>query len=221
MLSHFLRAASKYLLYYFDFKTATNASSSATISSVNFGPPSDTREVFVLFFWSSTATRTLSSATIGGVSASISSQYSATQAGVACLYATVPTGSTGTISVTMNGVITSYSLSSYSVYNRPNRGSGHTAVVESASPNANGGFTTSSLTTPANGFSLGFFSVSGTNQSITINNDFITDVNELNAGGGVSFGASRNCIATASQATTITVSWTGTRSVRYAFWSFN
>lgn len=223
MLTAKLMTVYPYSLTYKEERTAVINATSLSETTVSFGKPNSVREVFVFVVFNTAATRTVSSATIGGVSATISSQYSATTSGIACLFATVPTGDTGTVSVTFSGAVVSYSISVYEVQNRPNRGTSHTAVTQGASTNYAGGFTSGSLETPANGFSIGLAGIStNTAGAVTVNNNFVINVSTVGASGTyTAFGSSRNKISLASETSTITLTWTGTKSARWVWWSFN
>jgi hypothetical protein len=80
-----------------------------TFSSQNIGAAASNRLVICAFYWKGDGTgRTLSSATIGGVSAAIVDQASDTAGtvnppGVAIFQAPVPTGTTATIAATLSG----------------------------------------------------------------------------------------------------------------------
>ncbi len=79
-----------------------------TFAGESFGAEHSARTIFVNVHWSSSATaRTLSSATIGGVAATIHGQSSLADGisqgwGVAIISAAVPSGLTGTIAFTLN-----------------------------------------------------------------------------------------------------------------------
>lgn len=76
-----------------------------TYSSQGIGAAAATREIYVLISWGAAGAATVTSATIGGVSATIRTQDTFNGppgVGVAIISAAVPSGTTGTIAVTFN-----------------------------------------------------------------------------------------------------------------------
>lgn len=73
-----------------------------TFSGVSIGDAAGDRLVVVAIGWGTSGTVTVSSATIGGVSASIAAQTTGTNVGIALIYAVVPSGTTADIVVTMS-----------------------------------------------------------------------------------------------------------------------
>lgn len=73
-----------------------------SFASVGIGTADSTRRVIAAAHWGASS-RTLSSATIGGVSATIHVQSSGASRGVAIFSALVPTGTTATIDFTLSG----------------------------------------------------------------------------------------------------------------------
>ena len=88
-------------------KDGSNASS-YSITSVNFGTAAADREIIIAVFWRGDGTtRTLNSATIGGVTATIHLQNAdpddTNPEHAALISARVPTGTSGTVALTMSG----------------------------------------------------------------------------------------------------------------------
>lgn len=81
---------------------AQTGSNPYTWSGVSIGAAASDRLVIVSVGWAGLGTVTLSSATIGGVSATIVAQTTGTNTGIAIIAAVVPTGTTADIVVTMS-----------------------------------------------------------------------------------------------------------------------
>lgn len=93
-------------------------SSTPSFSSVDLGAATTNRVVVVALSWYALSSRTLSSATINGVSASIISQEGDGDEGaVGIISAIVPTGTSGTIALTFSGTVTRVSGGVYALYN--------------------------------------------------------------------------------------------------------
>ncbi|MGE0853859.1 MAG: hypothetical protein AB7O44_30325 [Hyphomicrobiaceae bacterium] len=89
------------------FYTATPNSSTPSSDARSIGAASPTRRVFALLaWWHGSNNRTLSSATIGGVTATIHIQTTdSVRARVAIIWADVPTGTTAVIACTFDGAV--------------------------------------------------------------------------------------------------------------------
>jgi hypothetical protein len=137
--------------------SGTTNSATKTIS-INIGTGTDFRWVIAWIAWpASTTGRTISSATIAGVSASIAVNIASTSTtfGFGCFFARVSSGGTQTITVNLTGT-TNSSNSGFAVYNLTGRNS----LAFSASNDSGAATTTSrttTLTVPSNGFSLNFW----------------------------------------------------------------
>ena len=220
MLSHFLRAAQKTTFGYLASYTDSSSQTTRTISSVDFGEANTSREIFVVVRYSNSTATTISSATIGGVSATISAGASAGAQGAALIFATVPTGTSGNVVITYSNSTNDSVAFVYRVTNRQNIG---TTAINTYGDT--GGVTRSSYTSPtvafpANGFVLAILSHnSGTNltftgSGITVNGDVFL--------GGNRAGLSYNNIAQSAFSGTYTVTWGGTSgSVLSRTWTFN
>lgn len=83
----------------------TGTSSSYTFTSQNLGTAAASREVVVAVSHNHTAARVVTGVTVAGITASLVVQDSvSTQVGVALWKASVPSGATGNVVVTLNGV---------------------------------------------------------------------------------------------------------------------
>lgn len=83
-----------------------------TFSAQGIGAASSDRRVIVGFSWF--GAQTLSSATIGGVSAAITVQGATASGGGAIIIATVPTGTTADIVLTMSGAVARWGITVWS-----------------------------------------------------------------------------------------------------------
>lgn len=111
-------------LSYIGLSSDNTASSTPSYSGVSIGAADSTRRVFAVVHWGVTnAARTLSSATIGGVAATIHAQTTTgptsaqNDTGVAIFSALVPTGTTATVAMTFSGSVTRSQLAIYSMLN--------------------------------------------------------------------------------------------------------
>lgn len=117
MLSHALRAAS--VLPTFTYNgTAADSTDLTTYSfaGVSIGTAATNRLVYVQVNFNAAAARRISSATIGGISATIIDTAGQGN-GTFVIYANVPTGTTATISITFDAVCTRCVIGSYSLFN--------------------------------------------------------------------------------------------------------
>lgn len=190
-----------------------------TFSSANLGAASASREVFVVLAWTSSATRNLSSISINGVTATLGTIYRhSTALGAAVAWATVPSGTTGDIVVTLNGNVTSAAISVYRVVNRPVIGATHTDTGNNIMV-----FGTSvslpSLAVAAKGFTLGvlvpYSAITGTAVSglgLVSDADTVADY----ANNFVS-----NPIQSSGSSGTPTWTWTSNALAMGAAWSFS
>lgn len=100
------------------FIAVTHGNNTGVFAGVSFGAALSTRRVVVAVHWGEgTIHRSLSSATIGGVAATIHVQRGhtggVTGLGSAIISAAVPTGATGTVDLTFAGAITDCSIGVY------------------------------------------------------------------------------------------------------------
>ena len=170
ILAHGLRAAAgntggggEFSVSFITSGGDTTNSSSYTFTDVDFGTADSTREIFVLMNWTSSSSRSISSASIGGVTATVINGSNGTTSGCGMIHAEVPTGASGTISVTMSNTCNSLNYGVYSVTNRQTIGNNYTDVASSANfyPSS---VSNSSNTINAGGFALGSY---GVNQNKT------------------------------------------------------
>lgn len=123
-----------------------------SFASVGIGSADSTRRVIVAVHWGNSAARTLSSATIGGVSATIHVQSSSTARGVAIISALVPTGTTATIEFTFSGAAVRAGIGVWTSIDEQN--SSPTATFTDATDPFSG-----TINVPADGFVVAAFSV--------------------------------------------------------------
>jgi hypothetical protein len=189
----------------------TFSGSTETATAANLGTASSTRFVIVSVAIGGCSGRSISSATIGGVTATVN--YTVHEGALECvgfISALVPTGSTGDIVVTMTS--TMFGGGSYAVYTidqaslsstTPTTGSANTAGGTSESP---------SVSAAAGAFVLGvdtFGNGSAAKNPVTVSGGFTKDIQDALKGffhlSSVSAGT-----------TTPTISWTGTFSSQSA-----
>lgn len=223
MNAHKLRASSKYnIAYTARISSATNATT-YTFNSVDFGTANDMREIYVVFSYGSTATRTVSSVTIGGVSATQVVASAFITSGTAMYMAKVPTGTTGTIVITMSGSLLRIGGGVFNSIGRTNYGAQETASDVAAVPS---GATSRniSLTIPNNGFAIGLFATSTGNPG-TFSSSFFEVVDSYSfVDSGVTSYQSlflyRNMRQSENTATK-TISWTNSQGYLSTTCAFN
>jgi len=214
------QAAAPYTLQFQNAYTSTADASSYTFSSVDFGAAGSTREIFVQLVATTATSRTVSSITIGGVAATLATSVpSSSSSSQTCAFATVPSGTTGDVVVTMSGACTGCFIAVYRVESRPGIGTNHsdydTVVNGSSTSNA-----LSTVTAPANGFILGNMLItSGTASSIT------SDTFTLSGGAFIESnyraGLSYSRIGSTSLTPTNTVTWVTSAANRQTAWAYS
>lgn len=204
--------------------TVTSASNltTYTFNNVDFGQPSASREIFVVVGWgTTTTTKTLNSATIGGVTASLESGAGNSASGVRCIRASVPTGTTGTISITMSGTCTNMGAGVYRVIRR-NRNTGETDFSSAAAAGASSPISTTDLTINGRGFGLGYYGTSNDkvySSNVFTINEYVTALSAESA-----WAVRMSYVNTSANSTTPTQSITfasGTSSYRNGYWTFD
>lgn len=101
-------------IIYNEISSATTATH--TFTGVNFGPSRGDRIIGVISHYRSGGSITHSSASIGGISATIATSRPATTVGSAIFYANVPSGDSGSVSITMSSTVTQRSITIFSFY---------------------------------------------------------------------------------------------------------
>jgi hypothetical protein len=183
-------------------------------TNVDFGAEDSTRRIYVFVLARASSTRSLSSMTIGGVSATFFIGNSSNSLGPYAVYAAdVPTGTSGTVSVTFNGAVNTTIISVYRVLNQTTAiGS---VVVDSA---ASLGLTVTSrslsIATDARGFALVGINLSAARSISTFGwtQDYETGITQLKAGLGV--------VSPTSGSITYSATWSGTTNATFIVISF-
>lgn len=139
----------------------TSTQTTYTFAGVNFGAADSTRRIVVVVHFGSAIARTFNSGTIGGVGATIHLTAVNTAAmRVGIMSALVPTGTSGTITVTLSGTAAHCKIASYRALNET-AGSPLTANDIAGSA----GLLTTTINVPANGWVVGGASFSLTGPS--------------------------------------------------------
>ena len=151
--------ASKFELAYQSIGESSSTSSATKTISLSIGDSNLNRWVIVLFQWPAGTARTISSATINGVSATIGSNNanSSVAFGNGSFFAKVPNGNGAvTITAILTGT-TNTATSGFAVYTL----SGRTTLTYSGTQNQSAVATatsrTTTLTVPSNGFNLNWW----------------------------------------------------------------
>jgi len=94
--------------------SSENGSGEYTFTAVPFAEPASDRLIIVGFAWVAASARTISSVTIGGVTASLAhSTLTGTAGGTAIYYANVTSGSYGDVVITMNATVNGIAIGTY------------------------------------------------------------------------------------------------------------
>lgn len=131
-------------LTYLDHQEQPGAAVTQTYSGLAFGAASPARYIAVEVAWVASPVKSIASATIGGVAATVLVQNTAATHSTAILIALVPTGTTGAVVVTFSGAVATTSVAVYSVF-----GSSSPTSAVTATSNANA--PTATLNVPAGG----------------------------------------------------------------------
>ncbi len=221
MLSHFLRAAEKPTFEYLASYEDTSSQTTRTISSVNFGEANTSREIFVVVRYSNSIATTISSATIGGVSATISAGASANAQGAALIFATVPTGTSGDIVITYSNATTNSVAFVYRVTKRTNIGTTAINTYGDTSTATRTSYTSPTVAFPSNGFVLAILN-HNSSTNLTFTGSGITVDGDIFSASSNRVGLSYDNIGKSSFSGTFTVTWGGTSgAVLVRIWTFN
>lgn len=209
-----------YSLAFVNSYTSAADTSSYTFSNVDFGAAGATREVFVVIVATTTTPRSVSSVTIGGVTAtratSVPSASNTTSQSIA--FATVPTGTSGAVAITFSGACSACYIAIYRVENRPNIGSNH-SDYDTAGSTSRTSYTLSSVTIPANGFGLGTLIISGTGAGATSSPYVIAG--PLSVGSNYRTSLNNSRIGLTSVTPSNVVSWTTSSNWRHTLWAYS
>lgn len=154
---------------------------SRTFTAQSIGAPSANRIVAVIVGWGISGSTNLSSATIGGIAATIAGQNDGTNVGDAIIWAKVPTGTTADIVLNWSASI---ARSSIVVFQITNQTADAPSVTVAPAGGADQARSISTLTGSANGIYIAG-SVSGTMSDTTW-----TNITESYESGGASHGFS-------------------------------
>ena len=210
MLSHMLRAASTIPSITYN-GTASDSTDLTTYSfaGVAIGTAATNRLVYIAITFTAPTAATISSATIGGISASIidiTGQGNSTF----FIYANVPTGTTATVSITFSIACNRVVIGSYSLYNLKSKEPITRAYIN--------GWTSGSISTsvdvPADGIIIAGVNNSTNNNAITWTNatsrySTIVDTNFRSAGASIQ-------VSTGTSSYTVTATSTSAVSGRLA-----
>ena len=192
---------------------------SYTFSGCDFGADDATREMFVVVGWTQGANRSLSSLTIGGVTATPRSaaNYS-TAAGTRVAFVSLPSGATGDVVPTFSGAVNGCCIAVYRVTDRPVSGAAETDFAF-GTQGIGTSVTISGVDAAADGFTLssmipGIASSSGSPSGVNV----VLDATAT-ADNPMYFGS--NPVQSSSGSGTVTWTWTTTANGVGAAWSFS
>ena len=202
MLHHMNRVAGALNVKYVSGYSSVTAGATQTFNSCDFGAVSPDRRIYVVIMGRSGSFTQVSSVTIGGVSATLVGGNTSNSLGpTKYAAASVPTGATGTVSVTFGASATSCTIAIYRV-------TGQTTAIASANVDAQLDVQVSAVTslsiaanTASKGFALVCMNLPNArslNSTTNWTEDFPNSSSLYHAGLGKSTGAS----------TTYSASWT-------------
>jgi hypothetical protein len=219
MLANILKGSktASYDLSFIGSFSNTSDLTTYTFSNVNFGVPSPNREIFVQVIATTSTTRTISSVTIGGVTSTrtINTPSSASSSQTVG-FATIPSGTSGNVVITLSGGATACWISVYRVNNRPNIGTTETGYSTVTNTN-----TTAPINVAANGFLIGNILYTSAPTSV-VPDTFIIEgnliVESVYRG---SYRYSRIGLSGVTDITNTNVRTGGSTTNRHTLWAFN
>lgn len=216
MRNHMLRAAAglKKLTFINNYGSVTNLTT-YTFNSVDFGAADSTREIFIVGFAGTTTTRTLSTATIGGITATVINQGAGATGSSFIAFATVPTGTSGTVVLTLSGSASHILFSCFVINNRTNIGQTAVTTTPTASATQSSPFS-SSITMPNRGFGLGLTGTSSNLVSPASNNFILHPTNTtISAEGTRGYPVSFNNFNGSERTFTQSLTWTSPSTISH------
>lgn len=181
---------------------ASNASA-YTFSSAALGTARGNRQIVVGLEATGGTVYTLSSVTIGGISASVDIQTTTSNDRIAIVRAAVPTGTTGDIVVTFSNTFNSCAIGVWAVY-----GASTGAASDTASSSADPPSTTA-CAIPAQGVAVGFVRSNANSGGAFAWTGLTEDFDVLEAGEGTTYSGASDAFATAQASPTITATPAG------------
>lgn len=207
-------AGDPYAMAYVTYAEDTANLTTYTFPSASFGDAAGSREIFVLVRARGTSL-TVSSVTIGGVSATVeATQYSSSTSVIACAHVAVPAGTSGDVVVTLSGGATEAAIAVYRVTGRIVAGATSTDAASGATGFA--GSVSIAYDTNADGFCL---AMAGFANTFTSWSPFTADHNYALTDKYVA--ASYNRIGLAAASGNSTLDWSGTGAGAGINWSFD
>jgi hypothetical protein len=182
----------------------TAGGTTITFTAADFGAEATGRRIYVAVLARASVLRTVSSVTIGGVSATLMAGNASSAGPIAIYAANVPTGTSGNVVVTFSGSVTTTVISVYRVVDQTTPLASATLQTDTA-VNLSVTSTSRTVNTSAFGFVLVEVNLAAA-RSLTTTNwtiDYETGTTQLQAGLGTSSGAT----------TTYSASWTSSTNI--------
>lgn len=132
-----------------------------SFSSVSLGDPDATREIFVVINYNTSTARTITSGTIGGVTASVVNIANGSTSGIGVIHAKVPNGATGAISITFSGLALRCLFGVYRCINRSAYGGTSTNTVTYSNSVKATPAPLDGIIIPVGGFAIGAYGTNG------------------------------------------------------------
>lgn len=200
------------------------AQTTYNFTNADFGAPHPNREIFIVGLFRSTTAATPTAFTIGGATATETGYNSPSPSPrFSVAFATVPTGWTGTVSVTMSTSCNYAFIYVYRVINRPGIGTASSDKVNNASAGGSTSYSFNTLTVPANGFALGLMLTSNASVQTELTSNIFTIADKSFLVGGVSYPviAHYSRIGTTASTPSQTFAWTTASSYGGMFAAFS
>lgn len=186
--------------------------SSKIFSGVPFGDPASDREIFLAITHGSPGSQTVTSVTIGGVTASLGTGAGGASVGksIRSAWASVPSGTTGNVAITFSGNVPTVMIGVYRVVGRPVVGASHVDFDSTSAASGASSATVSGINIPSAGFSIGCLAIyqnSASAPSLS-GSPFISDaVVNVQSSGAPIYHAATHCPVQDIAITGASVSW--------------
>jgi len=202
--------------------------SSLTFTGVDLGDPAEDREIFLILGLRTTANRTISSATIGGVTCTLESLTNSggtAQAQVGVVHALVPSGATGNIALSFSGNLSALAVGVYRVEGRPVPGASELQFVNSSGGAGVTSSTLSGVNAPKDGFVLSACATGNVVSNLNVsgcNLGLDARINTQSSGGAIWTGVAHSPIlAAALSSQSATWSWVTSTFRASGLWVFS
>lgn len=186
--------------------------SSKTWTGAALGDAASDREIFLAITHGSPGSQTVTSVTIGGVTASLGTGAGGASVGksIRSAWAFVPSGTTGNVAITFSGNVPTVMIGVYRVVGRPVVGASHVDFDSTSAASGASSATVSGINIPSGGFSIGCLAIyqnSASAPSLS-GSPFVSDaVVNVQSSGAPIYHAITHCPVQDNAITGASVSW--------------